>query len=323
MLDARRRAADDSLADLPARACCRSAGSPRRSIDRTIAAFDEALPDSEFKADLLDESARPIGRARDVRRVRPAPRSTLGPHGLVVYDSSDPAAKPLARPVFVRELAHPGETARWRPRRDRRWSPPAITRRSRRSEGAVSLFYLNDGRESDRVLGDRPRSATARRRSRRSWRKSNAHPEHFSPNVLLRPIVQDTLFPTICYVAGPERAGLPRPAARRLRALRRADAADVSARHRHDRRLGHAAVPRQVRRCRSRRSSRGTNRRSTSCCRTSCRRRSSRRSQASAVVEARMAKVAAAVPQIDPTLEGTVQSTLRGCSTICGRSRTR
>jgi uncharacterized protein YllA (UPF0747 family) len=33
--------------------------------------------------------------------------------------------------------------------------------------------------------------------------EASTNPAAFSPNVLLRPLVQDTLFPTICYVAGP------------------------------------------------------------------------------------------------------------------------
>ena len=54
--------------------------------------------------------------------------------------------------------------------------------------------------------------------------------------MLLRPIVQDTLFPTVCYVAGPnELAYLGQLAA--STSIRRADAADVPARVGHDRRL--------------------------------------------------------------------------------------
>jgi len=47
------------------------------------------------------------------------------------------------------------------------------------------------------VVGDQTYSPAA------LVQQATEHPIGFSPNVLLRPIVQDTLFPTVCYVAGP------------------------------------------------------------------------------------------------------------------------
>jgi bacillithiol biosynthesis cysteine-adding enzyme BshC len=68
---------------------------------------------------------------------------------------------------------------------------------------SVSLFSLDGSRrpirrqDNDYVIGDDVRPAAD------LTREASTNPGGFSPNVLLRPIVQDTLFPTIAYVAGP------------------------------------------------------------------------------------------------------------------------
>ena len=57
--------------------------------------------------------------------------SLLGPLGLVVYESSDPATKPLVADLFAREIAMAGASARRASRgRGARWRRPAITPRS-------------------------------------------------------------------------------------------------------------------------------------------------------------------------------------------------
>jgi bacillithiol synthase len=165
-----------------------------------------ALPPTEFTTDLvaaLRTAYRPgrgladaFGRFLD---------GVLGPHGLVVYDASDPAAKPFAAPVFRHELEHVGRTTRLAAAAGAAMVARGYHMQVTPHEGAAALFDLADGRqgiraEGDRFLiGDEPRTVA---RAELLARVA-AHPETFSPNVLLRPLVQDAIFPTVCYVPGP------------------------------------------------------------------------------------------------------------------------
>jgi uncharacterized protein YllA (UPF0747 family) len=60
-------------------------------------------------------------------------------------------------------------------------------------EDHAALFHIDGTRSSIRV-GDATHTLLERVKT---------NPAEFSPNVLLRPLVQDTLLPTVCYVAGP------------------------------------------------------------------------------------------------------------------------
>jgi bacillithiol biosynthesis cysteine-adding enzyme BshC len=148
----------------------------------------------------------------------------LGEHGLIVYDASDPATKPFVRDVFARELEEPGRTAAIAAKAGRDLVERGYHAQVTANEDAVALFHLNGAREPIHRVGDGLMVGTVRRSAADLLKELDERPASFSPNVLLRPLVQDSLFPSISYVAGPnelaylaqlrgvyERFGVPMP----------------------------------------------------------------------------------------------------------------
>ncbi len=152
--------------------------------------------------------------------------------GLLLFDAGPRAMKSLGRELFRHEI----ETS---PQLSER-----IVLQSVRLEEAyhaqvkpraLNLFFINDdGERLPIVEHERTGHDTQRtfflKGSRRTFtleellRFVDEEPERFSPNVVLRPIYQDTLLPTVSYVAGPgeisyfaqfkpayEWAGIPMP----------------------------------------------------------------------------------------------------------------
>ena len=129
--------------------------------------------------------------------------SLLGGYGLVVFDSSDPAVKPLLSPLFAREVASPGRTAALATKGGEALAARGHAPQVVPQPDSLALFRLDGTRKPIRRQGDDFVAGEATLTAQALAHEASASPERFSPNVLLRPLVQDTLFPTICYVAGP------------------------------------------------------------------------------------------------------------------------
>ena len=174
------------------------------TIEAALTELSAALPETEFTASTLETLRRVYavgsGMADAFGRWM---ESVLGSRGLVVYNSADPAAKPLAAGVFTREIERAGETARLAADAGARMEARGYTAQVTPHAGTVALFHLNSGRQPIRIQDDSLLVGEASQSKRAMLDRVRQAPQEFSPNVLLRPIVQDTIFPTICYVAGP------------------------------------------------------------------------------------------------------------------------
>lgn len=276
-------------------------------VAHTIDELAAALPATEFTGPLLEALrgayASGVGFADAFARWMEWMTRDLG---LVVFDCSDAAAKPLASKIFVHEARHPGRT--WQLAGDAGEKLAAlgyhaqVTRSSRNDDfinAGAALFRLDGTRTPVHIVDPATLEQAVR-----------LQPEAFSPNVLLRPIVQDALFPTACAVTGPnelaylgqlrgvyQHFGLPMPLLYPRASVTVLDSAAARFLSRHTlplealqpqdesalNRLLAASLPASV---------------------------SSAMDRATAALETSMADLIAAVPAVDPTLEGAARSTL-------------
>ena len=127
----------------------------------------------------------------------------LGKYGLVVFESNDPALKPFVADIFARELQFPGRTAALAAEAGEAMRASGHTPQVMPQAGSVALFRVAPARVPVRAEGPAFTAGDERFESAALVAEAVDHPDRFSPNVLLRPLVQDSIFPTACYVAGP------------------------------------------------------------------------------------------------------------------------
>jgi bacillithiol biosynthesis cysteine-adding enzyme BshC len=176
-------------------------------LAETLDALDDTLPGSDFKPPLMEAvraayaPGTPLGLAfaRFLRALLPEEA------GLVFIDPDDARLKAQVAPLFRQEIEAPRATEECVAEAGEHLQ--ALGYHAQISARPANFFLLDekgrlpldlaaDGRFSVRGT---PRAPHAKELLERL----DATPAAFSPNVALRPLVQDRLLPTAAYVAGP------------------------------------------------------------------------------------------------------------------------
>jgi bacillithiol biosynthesis cysteine-adding enzyme BshC len=218
VLDMENRLADISLPPLavaPGRPLHRVPMGPE--VTEALTQFLSALPTTEFSprwAAVLQSAYQPERTLGDAfEDVLGALTST---NGLFFVHAHEPSLKAATLPHLLRELRESAERERALAERGRTITSSGFELQVALIEGATNLFLEGDeGRERLFRDGDafRLRGSNRRLSFAEIEARVNDDPSVLSPNVLLRPVVESLLFPTLCYVAGPgEAAYLPQSA---------------------------------------------------------------------------------------------------------------
>jgi len=175
-------------------------------IQSCIGALDEMTPPSEFKPELLS-------RLRDAYRPGRSFAEAFSiwvthlfsDYGLVVMDPSHPDLIAMAQEPILTEIEEGSPSSRCAMQASERLIEKNYTPQVRQQEGRLNLFLRDRERHPIHVSDDGfiVKDPDRRFTEKELIEMARNNPRAFSPNVLMRPLVQDTILPTVAYVGGP------------------------------------------------------------------------------------------------------------------------
>lgn len=175
------------------------------AIEQFLEKVSATLKETEFKSDVINLIKKYYfpGSTFKVGFVGLL-KEFFDKYGLIIFDPQDAEVKKLLRTIFIKDIENFSFI-----------SEELISRSAKLEENyhaqvkikPINLFYLEDG---GRYLLEPSGDKIFRLKGKRKkftydelLKEIDILPEKFSPNVILRPICQDYLFPTAFYVAGP------------------------------------------------------------------------------------------------------------------------
>jgi len=128
----------------------------------------------------------------------------FGDFGVVLLDGSDPELDQIAAPLYEQVVVRASELNQALLQRDQQLQAAGYHQQVRITHASTPLFVIRDGSripvhvdsQGSFLIGE------AKQSQQEIAQMLQFSPECFSPNVLLRPVVQDYLLPTLGYVGG-------------------------------------------------------------------------------------------------------------------------
>jgi bacillithiol biosynthesis cysteine-adding enzyme BshC len=174
------------------------------NLENTFAQLTNGLRDTEFRNSIIDfyRSFYSVNKSF-LESFRELMIKLFDEFGLVVFNPVFPAVKQLLKPIFTKEITNYMNQTGF------------LVERSAELEELyhaqvkvkpINLFYLEN---NERLLIEPVEKEYRLKGKRKKFTQEEIleqvehFPEKFSPNVLLRPICQDYLFPTGFYIGGP------------------------------------------------------------------------------------------------------------------------